>query len=212
MGAMQSASAAPARPVLPSSMRTGTRGSPTATSSPVRTAWSSCGTTGDNGAMSPAITTSPTPAKWGWVSHVPPQQAGKKKVLTARSSPGLGVGAGGEAAGLSAAQGCPPSPPTPQCSADPPPPSATPAPSANQSSATRSAPSRATTAATASPRAAPPSSAAVRMAFGNGLSSPAAPVSVQPPALPHLLSWMALHWGSLLPVSPQGWLGTPRTE
>lgn len=112
------------------------------------------------------------------------------------------MGAGGEAEGFGAAPGRPPSPPTPQCSADPPPPSATPSPSANQSSATRSAPSLATTAATASPRAAPPSSAAVRMGFGNGPSSPAAPVSIQPPASPHLPSWMALQCGSLLPVSP----------
>lgn len=50
-----------------SSMRTGTLGSPTATSCLVRTAWSWCGTTRDSGAMCPATTTCPTPAGWGWV-------------------------------------------------------------------------------------------------------------------------------------------------
>lgn len=59
-------------PSPPSSTRTGTPGSPTATSSRGRTAWSSCGTTGASGATCPATTTSPTPAKWGWVSCDPP--------------------------------------------------------------------------------------------------------------------------------------------
>lgn len=50
---------------LPSSTRTGTLGSPTATSSPERTAWSWCGTTRGSGVTSPAIITCPTPARWG---------------------------------------------------------------------------------------------------------------------------------------------------
>lgn len=62
----------PVLPVPPSSTRTGTLGSPTATSSPGRTAWSSCGTMGASGATCPATTTCPTPAKWGWVSWATP--------------------------------------------------------------------------------------------------------------------------------------------
>lgn len=51
----------------PSSMRTGTLGSLTATSCLERTAWSWCGMIRDNGVTYPAITTCPTPARWGWV-------------------------------------------------------------------------------------------------------------------------------------------------
>lgn len=52
---------------LPSSMKTGTLGSLTATSCLGRTAWSWCGMTRDSGVMCPATTTSPTPARWGLV-------------------------------------------------------------------------------------------------------------------------------------------------
>lgn len=52
---------------LPSSMKTGTLGSLTATSCLGRTAWSWCGMTRDSGVMYPATTTSPTPARWGLV-------------------------------------------------------------------------------------------------------------------------------------------------
>lgn len=74
--------------------------------------------------------------------------------------------------------------PHPQCSAGPPPLSATPVPSANQSSAMRSAPSRGTSAAPALPRAARPSSGAGRMGHGSPPSSPVAPVSAGFPHLP----------------------------
>lgn len=78
----------------------------------------------------------------------------------------------------------------PQCNAGRPPPSATPAPSANQSSATRSAPSHGTSAAAASSSAARPSSGAGRTGRGSHRSWPAAPVSVGvPPRLPHICLW-----------------------
>lgn len=59
---------APCPACPPSFTRTGTLGSPTAIFSLGRTAWSSCGMMGASGATCLAITTSPTPAKWGWVS------------------------------------------------------------------------------------------------------------------------------------------------
>lgn len=58
---------------LPSSMKTGTLGSLTATSCLGRTVWSWCGMTRDSGVMCLATTTSPTPARWGLV------RAGKGK-------------------------------------------------------------------------------------------------------------------------------------
>lgn len=76
-------SASPPPHPCPSSTRTGTQGNPTATSSPERTAWSWCGMTRDNGAMCPATTTCPTPARWGWV------RAGKGE-----EGQGLGVATG----------------------------------------------------------------------------------------------------------------------
>lgn len=53
-----------------SSMRTGTRVSPTATSCPARTARWWCGTTAATGATCPATTTCPTPARRASVSSV----------------------------------------------------------------------------------------------------------------------------------------------
>lgn len=52
---------------LPSSMKTGTLGSLTATSCLGRTVWSWCGMTRASGVMFPATTTYPTPARWGLV-------------------------------------------------------------------------------------------------------------------------------------------------
>lgn len=195
----------------PSSTRTGTPGSPTATSSPGRTAWSSCGTTGASGATCPATTTSPTPAKWGWVS-CPPR---------CTPAPGWGAGAAplrdpkvgvphhphsGETGpvhgtlglfgsirgrfapvwGSPSMAGCNDPLPPLQSSAGHPPPSAMPVPSVNQSSATRLAPSHGTSAAAALSSAARPSSGAGRMGRGSRLSWPAAPVSVGLPPSPPL--------------------------
>ncbi|XP_041320908.1 brevican core protein isoform X2 [Pyrgilauda ruficollis] len=91
-----------------------------------------------------------------------------------------------------------------QCSAGPPPPSATPSPLAKRSSATRSAPPPAIAAGPASPRAARPSSAAGRMAHGSHPSWPAVLVWLSPPrseGAPGLA-------GSTAPSPALVWMGT----